>query len=318
MVNKNINLVFIKGIVDLIYNFIQNFDKKNFLLVNKDIYLTIKGSFSFLSNRIERGMYNLLNKEIRIDHKGKKTWQITDKMERRILKSNFNLMLKFESCDKTLGQAIDDILNKEEITAQSRANLFSVDSDTLARRNLALIKAKADVNAKINNSWAILNYMAERGNEPMVKKLICEKVDVNSFHNQTYPIVTAAHNGHTAVVELLFAAKANINSISLMPRKQTPLFSALIANRQETIKFLIEKKADLSINCEDPVFNSYCPVEGVTSWDLIKKSENAEFIWAIEKSKNTPGPYPPKGSKMKKGITVVPRLLNVISQRRLQ
>lgn len=87
-----------------------------------------------------------------------------------------------------------------------------------------------------------------------VKALIAQGVDVSELDsNQDAPLVIAAYEGHTEIVELLLQAGADITAVD-PGMKATALHAAAYAGRTEAARLLIQYKID--INKQGP-YNGY-------------------------------------------------------------
>ncbi|KAJ1691838.1 hypothetical protein LUZ63_015993 [Rhynchospora breviuscula] len=94
-----------------------------------------------------------------------------------------------------------------------------------------------------------LHYAAKRGQEKLVKYLLCSGVpaDVTFSHSVGGPLIIAALCGQTSTVEVLLQHHADVNSAT--STDYTPLFSSVFAGSLECTKLLIKAGADLNLKC---------------------------------------------------------------------
>lgn len=89
-----------------------------------------------------------------------------------------------------------------------------------------------------------LHQAAESGNIEAVTDYIEDKADINAKDNKlgSTPLMLAAENGHTAEVDILAKANANVNETDL--RAETALIRAARKGHTETVIVLLNSKAD--------------------------------------------------------------------------
>lgn len=120
-----------------------------------------------------------------------------------------------------------------------------------------LLDQGAEINAKINSSepslhsatimqGSPLHLAAIKGNEPIIKKLIEKKVDVNvRLDNGWTPLHMAAANGQISVIEILTSHGAEINAID--GHGATAIYRAAENGQGATIQTLIKHQADVNV-----------------------------------------------------------------------
>lgn len=82
----------------------------------------------------------------------------------------------------------------------------------------------------------------------------------------------AALNGHNEAMKILLDAKADVNSISSSPLKETPLISASISGHLDAVKILVEAGANVNVHAGSDDWNALM-------WSLRREnSEVAEYL----------------------------------------
>ena len=112
----------------------------------------------------------------------------------------------------------------------------------------ALIKARADVNARDQNGWTPLMFAAQFNSSPaVIEALIKAKADANARNKDGWtPLMFAASfNSNPAVIETLIKAKADVNA--RYKDGWTPLMAAAQFNSSPAvIEALIKAQADVN------------------------------------------------------------------------
>nr|AFV33485.1 ankyrin domain protein [Wolbachia endosymbiont of Drosophila simulans] len=112
----------------------------------------------------------------------------------------------------------------------------------------ALIKGKAEINAKDNQGMAPLHWAVKVGHINVVNGLIKGKAEINAKDNQgRTPLHWAALIDRTSAVKALIKGKAEINAKDNQER--TPLHLSIQIGRTDVVNTLIDKKAE--INAKD-------------------------------------------------------------------
>jgi ankyrin repeat protein len=127
----------------------------------------------------------------------------------------------------------------------SALGLDSAVEEFLYEQNLAGSDLEAEVDSKDNiYGGTPLSWAARNGHEAVVKLLLASKAEVDSKddYGQT-PLSWAAENGHEAVVKLLLASKAEVDSKDKYG--QTPLSWAARKGHEAVVKLLLASKAEV-------------------------------------------------------------------------
>ena len=88
-------------------------------------------------------------------------------------------------------------------------------------------------------------YACEKGKINTVKKFIEDGVDVNMENGA--PLVVAAINGHTEVVEELLKARADVNKQCIKCWNMSALMGAAAYNHLDIVQLLLDKRADVNL-----------------------------------------------------------------------
>ncbi|WP_454898538.1 ankyrin repeat domain-containing protein [Wolbachia pipientis] len=112
----------------------------------------------------------------------------------------------------------------------------------------ALIKGKAEINAKDNQERTPLHLSIQIGRTDVVNTLIDKKAEINAKDRQgRTPLHLSVQIGRTDVVNTLIDKKAEINAKDNQGR--TPLHLSIQIGRTDVVNTLIDKKAE--INAKD-------------------------------------------------------------------
>ena len=146
-----------------------------------------------------------------------------------------------------------------------------------------LIERKSDPTLKDNNGWTLLHYAARGGNDVIIEKLLCLRLDIDSRRSDgAAPLMIAAYNGTLDAFSVLierksdptlkdndgwtllhYAAKGGNNVIiekllslgldidSRRSDGATPLMIAACEGRLDAFSVLIERKSDPTLKDKD-------------------------------------------------------------------
>jgi len=117
-------------------------------------------------------------------------------------------------------------------------------SENYKKVNKLIEKKKFLVNQANSLKWTPLVYAVNLGNDSIVELLITKgKANVNIVINTgETPLHIAAKKGYTKIAEILIKNNAKIEVQDLI--RQTPLISAVRANKYEVAKLLLKKGAN--------------------------------------------------------------------------
>ncbi len=108
-----------------------------------------------------------------------------------------------------------------------------------------LISQGADVNARSEGNYRTpLHWAAMEGHRDIVELLLAHDAGVNT--GRITALHYAAKKGHKEIAELLIANGADVNAKNR--EGQTPVDVAVVRNRSDLVKLLIEKGADISLH----------------------------------------------------------------------
>ena len=126
-----------------------------------------------------------------------------------------------------------------------------------------LLKEGADVNLKaiISRDTPLFEAVVA-GNNEMVKLLLTHGADANQLNYDKLPLVVAAWKGDRAIVSVLLAYGARINTQD--GDGYTALHAAAYAGHEQMVKFLLEGGADYTLKNK----------EGKTALDLVDTTKN--------------------------------------------
>ncbi len=171
------------------------------------------------------------------------------------------------------------------------ANRYGVTPLSLASTNgnaaliELLVKAGADPNAALPGGETPLMTAARTGSLPSVKALLSHGalVDGKEEGRGQTALMWAAAEGHAAVVQMLIAAKADVQA--RLPSGFTPLFFAIREGRLAVVRILLEAGVDVNgaIPADGPRRRSYggrLPPTGLSP--LLLAVQNAHFELAAE------------------------------------
>jgi ankyrin repeat protein len=137
----------------------------------------------------------------------------------------------------------------------------------------ALIAAKSEVNAKINDR-SPLHEAASNGHIEAAKVLITANADLHAKDLfQRTPLHDASINGHTEVVKLLLAANSDVNAKDGIDEgASTPLHWAASRGHATVAEVLIEAGSDINIKSHQEGFNTFIGgFFGYTPLDLARQ-----------------------------------------------
>ena len=126
-----------------------------------------------------------------------------------------------------------------------------------------LMKRRARLNVRNKNGETALSIAAYMGKQNYVTRLVAAGADVNSYGWS--PLIYAAFNGHTDIVNFLLKQGAEIDALS--PNGSTALFFAARHGHEEVAISLLKNKADPTIANES----------GETAYDWAMKAQNTDI-----------------------------------------
>ena len=135
-------------------------------------------------------------------------------------------------------------LKKQNINAKDKMGntpLITAAFESSNQCFFELIKRGADVHVKNRAGDTAVMIAALKGNFPMVKALIQAGADINP--RGWSPLIYAAANGHTEIVEFLIKQGVNIDMTS--PNGTTALMMAAKGGHYNTVKVLVWNIAEL-------------------------------------------------------------------------
>jgi ankyrin repeat protein len=139
----------------------------------------------------------------------------------------------------------------------------------------ALLDAKADVNAKMNNSGTALMAASANGHADVVRVLLDAKADVNAkMKDGTTALMIASERGHTDVVRALLDAKADVNA--KMDNGGTALMLASANGHADVVRTLLDVKADVNTKMDN----------GSTALKLASQNFHADVVQLLESAGN--------------------------------
>ncbi|WP_215409496.1 ankyrin repeat domain-containing protein [Wolbachia endosymbiont of Drosophila simulans] len=160
-----------------------------------------------------------------------------------------------KACKNIIESFLDKLLNIKVVGAliKGKAEINAKDNQGMAPLHWAvkvghinvvngLIKGKAEINAKDNQGRTPLHWAASKGGIEVVNALIEKGADVNAVNKYgDAPLRFAARDGHIDIVKALIQGGANVNARN---SDGTPLHTAY--GHEEIVKLLIEKGADVN------------------------------------------------------------------------
>ncbi len=108
-----------------------------------------------------------------------------------------------------------------------------------------LLKAKADVNATAKSNFSALELAVSVQSDEIVKMLLAAKANVDIETSMGSPLIIALRNEAIEIVEMLLQAKANVN-LRTGREQTTPLLAAIGAGDSRYVNLLIAAKADVN------------------------------------------------------------------------
>lgn len=126
-----------------------------------------------------------------------------------------------------------------------------------------LIKRKARINTRNRNAETALSIAAYTGKLDYVQRLVEAGAELEFFGWP--PLIYAAYNGHTSIVDYLLKRGADINATTA--NGSTALFFAARFGHQSSIELLLDNKADPTIHNE----------RDETAVDWAMKAENTDI-----------------------------------------
>jgi ankyrin repeat protein len=175
-----------------------------------------------------------------------------------------------EALIRSDANAVIDLINRgmEVNTVDRQGNTLLIQS---IRRDMPelfdfLLQRRARVNMRNRNGETALSIAAFLGRANYVKRLVDAGAEINFFGWP--PLVYAAYNGHTEIVEYLIGRGADVNGKA--ENGSSALFFASRFGHLETVKALLKHRADLTIlNDKD---------ETAVDWALKGKNSDIEDI----------------------------------------
>ncbi|GHU03446.1 hypothetical protein FACS1894158_01900 [Betaproteobacteria bacterium] len=175
-----------------------------------------------------------------------------------------------EALIRSDANAVIDLLNRgmEVNTVDRQGNTLLIQS---IRREMPelfdfLLQRRARVNMRNRNGETALSIAAYLGRASYVKRLVDAGAEINFFGWP--PLVYAAYNGHTEIVDYLIRRGADVNGKA--ENGSSALFFASRFGHLETVKALLKHRADLTIlNDKD---------ETTVDWALKGKNSDIEEL----------------------------------------
>lgn len=148
---------------------------------------------------------------------------------------------------------------------------------SIRKDNTAVIKqllaAKVDVNARSQNGNNALMTAAINGATDAVGLLVEAKAEVNAKDNEGHTALMSAARVDLQMANVLLVAGADVNVVSSPPSEVSALSMAVLANRPDIVKRLIEAGANVNR-----------AVAGETPLDIAEKNQSTEIIAILKKA----------------------------------
>lgn len=146
----------------------------------------------------------------------------------------------------------------------------------------ALLRAKADIEARDQDGWTALMYAALNGEKRIVTRLLEMRAAVDSVNNEgDTALALAAKAGHTDIVKNLLRHHARPDTVN--KTNSTPLIYAAIAHHVDVIPVLLEAGAKPNVINYQALIPLLCsPKESDTYRLLILHGANAAdslIVW---------------------------------------
>jgi len=158
----------------------------------------------------------------------------------------------------------------DEDPDEIEAWLTSVDNN-LSIFDLLVENIPQEIVRKNNYHFMVFKQAISEGHIEAIKKILDHKFDVNMQNgNGVTPLILAAKEGNTEVVELLIKTGSDVNHKSIY---ETALMQAVSQGYKTTVKILLDNKADVNAQIHG----------GETAmWHLIRKKDQATFDLLLE------------------------------------
>lgn len=131
----------------------------------------------------------------------------------------------------------------------------------------ALLAAKADVLLKDKFDFNVFTTAVAGGNEEIAGLLLDAGAKINDGMSGLTPLAFAASSGDTDMMHFLAERGADVN-YGAKTGEQTPLISAIVGAQIESVKTLIELKANVNTKMKD----------GTTPLKMAQKGDQEEII----------------------------------------